>query len=107
MRAGPLLGLVAVQAGAEKVDSQDDGEGEEDGPLDLEVGPGVALVDIVPLGVGAEGLGGGDPAEGVCDGGDGGFGGWLGAFDEVVEVCLYYGYLLANLSVIGILIEVN
>lgn len=85
MGAAPLLGLVAVQARADEVHDQDHAEGQQDGTLNLEVGPGVPLVHIVPFSVRAEGLRRRDPAEGVGDGRDGG-GSWLGALDEVAKV---------------------
>lgn len=87
MGAGPLLDFVAVETRADEVDEEDEAEGCEDGAFDLEVGPGVSLVDIVPLCVGRVSLCWGEATEGVGDGGDGSRSGF-GALCEVAEVWL-------------------
>ena len=48
MGADPSLGLLAVGAGAKKVEDDNDEANDENGALTLEFGEGVALVDIVP-----------------------------------------------------------
>ena len=55
--ADPLLGLGAVQAGAEEVQDQHDGHDGQNDSLGLELGQAVALMDIVPLCVGRQSRG--------------------------------------------------
>lgn len=71
MGANPLLSLVPVQTGANEMEDQDRGDHGQDDTLGLELGQAVAFMDIVPLAVGLERLGGTKGVRGRDAGRDG------------------------------------
>lgn len=90
MGADPEPGLGPVGARAQDVEEEDKGGDGEDEALDLELGERVALVDVVPLGVGEGGTAGrqrGGSGAGECRrGARGGLGDGIGGSGKVGKV---------------------